>query len=115
MKIKLLLVGLLVSPLACAVPAPGLEVTLNLVDEKGVGAAIGQVRVSDSKYGLVLAPDLPWEGGDLPTTLSVGGDAPEHVRQIRDPYLFEDADGRHYLFYAGRGEDAIGVAELFFE
>ncbi len=33
-------------------------VTLNVVDEKGVGAEIGRVALSDSKYGLVLTPAL---------------------------------------------------------
>lgn len=33
-------------------------ITMNMVDEKGVGAAIGTISVSDSKYGLVLTPAL---------------------------------------------------------
>jgi Cu-Zn family superoxide dismutase len=33
-------------------------VTLNVVDEKGVGAEIGKVALSDSKHGLVLTPAL---------------------------------------------------------
>jgi len=61
---------------------------------------------------LVLAPELAWEGGDIAPTPSVGGPAPEDVCQLRDPYLFQDADGQSFLFYAGRGEDAIGVAEV---
>lgn len=35
-----------------------ITVTLNQVDEKGVGAAIGQVVISESKYGLVFTPAL---------------------------------------------------------
>lgn len=34
------------------------QVTVNIVDEKGVGAAIGNITASDSKYGLVLTPSL---------------------------------------------------------
>jgi hypothetical protein len=64
---------------------------------------------------VVLAPELAWEGGDIAPTPSVGGPAPESVCELRDPFLFEDADGRSYLFYAGRGEDAIGVAEAFWQ
>lgn len=33
-------------------------VTFNLVDDKGVGAAVGTVTATDSKYGLVLTPAL---------------------------------------------------------
>lgn len=62
----------------------------------------------------VLQPELPWEGGDLVPAPSRGGPAPEDVAQLRDPYLFEDIDGQLYLFYVGRGEDAIGVASLRF-
>lgn len=64
---------------------------------------------------LVLAPEVAWEGSDVTPAPSVGGPAPEDVRQLRDPFLFQDIDGKDYLFYAGRGEDAIGVAEVFFE
>ena len=31
---------------------------------------------------------------------------------MRDPGVFEDDDGRVYLFYCGQGEDAIGLAQL---
>ena len=33
-------------------------VPMNLVDEKGVGASVGQVTISESKYGLVFTPSL---------------------------------------------------------
>ena len=33
-------------------------VTMNLVDDKGVGAAAGAVSVSETKYGLVFTPKL---------------------------------------------------------
>lgn len=56
-----------------------------------------------------------WEGGDVAPSPSTWDFAPEDVNQIRDPYYFEDGNGRRYLFYAGRGEDAIGVAGVEFE
>lgn len=62
----------------------------------------------------VLKPELPWEGGDVTPERSIGGPAPEDVAQLRDPYLFTDTDGETYLFYVGRGEDAIGVASVHF-
>jgi len=36
----------------------GTAVTMNMVDEKGVGADVGTISVSDSKFGLVLTPVL---------------------------------------------------------
>lgn len=33
-------------------------VPMNLVDEKGVGVGVGQVTISESKYGLVFTPTL---------------------------------------------------------
>jgi len=33
-------------------------ITMNLVDEKGIAASVGQVTVSESKYGLVFTPAL---------------------------------------------------------
>lgn len=70
---------------------------------------------------IILEPDLIWEGVDLPIAPSQNGGS-VGVRELRDPYVFEDtmgtpdlADDRLYLFYTGRGEEAIGVAELFFD
>lgn len=59
---------------------------------------------------LVSAPG--WEGGDLTPAPSETSAAPEDVNQLRDPYVFTDKDGSLYLFYAGRGENAIGLAKL---
>lgn len=36
----------------------GSGISMNMVDEKGIGAAIGSIAVADSKYGLVLTPAL---------------------------------------------------------
>jgi len=54
LKKVLIAASLLISSVAWA----GTEITLNNVDEKGVGAAIGTVTVSDTRYGLVLTPSL---------------------------------------------------------
>ncbi|RCW36820.1 sulfatase [Marinilabilia salmonicolor] len=61
----------------------------------------------------ILQTNPGWEGGDLTPSASERGSAPEDVNQLRDPFVFEDRDGSLYLFYTGRGEDAIGVAKLF--
>lgn len=58
----------------------------------------------------ILQAELDWEGGNIPPTNSQGSTAPENVNELRDPYIFKDNDGTLYLFYCGRGEDAIGVA-----
>lgn len=49
--------------LLCALALPsmadgGLSITMNLVDENGLGASVGQVAVTESKYGLVFTPAL---------------------------------------------------------
>lgn len=36
----------------------GITVQMNVVDDKGVGAAIGQVTITESQYGLVFTPTL---------------------------------------------------------
>lgn len=59
----------------------------------------------------ILKLEVEWEGGDLSSSPSIDG-AQTSVRQLRDPYVFEDADGSLYLFYSGKGEEGIGVAEL---
>jgi Cu-Zn family superoxide dismutase len=55
MRMPLLTVALLaVSALARA----DLSISMNLVDEKGAGKPIGEVKVSESAYGLVFTPML---------------------------------------------------------
>lgn len=51
------LVAILLSLSAASVYAD-IVVPMNLVDEKGVGASVGQVTISESKYGLVFTPSL---------------------------------------------------------
>ena len=42
----------------CAAAQADTGVTMNLVDENGVGKEIGKVTISESQYGLVLTPEL---------------------------------------------------------
>ena len=60
----------------------------------------------------LLSPELDWEGADLPLATSVMGAVDWRVRELRDPCVFEDSDGKTYLLYCGAGERAIGIAEL---
>ncbi len=62
----------------------------------------------------ILKPEVEWEGSDLPLKPSRGG-AQTNVRQLRDPYVFEDGDGKLFLFYSGKGEEGIGLARLSVE
>lgn len=48
----------LVGAMPLAAAAADIVVPMNLVDEKGVGNAVGQITVSESKYGLVFTPAL---------------------------------------------------------
>jgi hypothetical protein len=59
----------------------------------------------------VLAPELPWEGAGLPLRPSVGGWAPEPVRELRDPGIYQE-EGRTYLLYSVAGEHGLAIAEL---
>ena len=59
----------------------------------------------------VLRPEAAYECRELPDAPSLPGDVEERVKQIRDPFVFEDAD-RTYLFYAICGEQGIAAAEV---
>ncbi len=60
---------------------------------------------------VVLEPELPYEGGDLPRVPSARGLVHEPVCQLRDPAIFCE-DGRTYLLYAVAGEHGIAIAEI---
>jgi hypothetical protein len=60
----------------------------------------------------ILSPVPGWEGGHITAAPSRGASAPEELNQSRDPYIFRDIDDSLYLFYAGKREDAIGVARI---
>ncbi|HYP68399.1 MAG TPA: superoxide dismutase [Cu-Zn] SodC [Thiobacillaceae bacterium] len=55
MRIPLLTVALLA---VSAAARADLNIPMNLVDEKGIGQAIGAVAVSETRYGLVFTPSL---------------------------------------------------------
>ncbi len=42
----------------CAAAQADTGITMNLVDENGVGKEIGQITISETQYGLVLSPAL---------------------------------------------------------
>ena len=65
-----------------------------------------------SEPELIMEPETAYEGADLPMRPSVRGLAPEPVRELRDPGIFEE-DGRVYLLYSVAGEQGIAVAQLF--
>ncbi len=79
-----------------------------------IDLSVGDCNLWDSTYPPeeILQAELLWEGGDILPRASSGGSAPENVNQLRDPHVFGDIDGRLYLSYCGRGEDAIGIARL---
>lgn len=49
---------LILASLSAAHVFADIVVPMNLVDEKGVGASVGQVTISESKYGVVFTPAL---------------------------------------------------------
>ena len=59
----------------------------------------------------VAEPKEAYEGVNLPIEKSKGGLYYGKVRQLRDPYLFED-DGVWYLLYSTAGENGIGIGEI---
>lgn len=60
----------------------------------------------------VLRAEEPWEGGDIEAAASERGRIYGGVNELRDPCLFQDADGQWYLFYSGQGESALGLASI---
>jgi hypothetical protein len=59
----------------------------------------------------VLQPERGYECTFHPNAPSESGDIAVPVRQIRDPFVFEEA-GRSYLFYSICGEQGIAAAEI---
>ncbi len=59
----------------------------------------------------VLQPETAYECTNLPNAPSESGDIAVPVRQIRDPFVFEE-NGRAYLFYSICGEQGIAAAEI---
>ena len=68
-------------------------------------------RWRESAPQILLEPETPYEGADLPLEASRRGAAPGRVRQLRDPCIYREG-GRTYLLYAVAGESGIALAEL---
>ena len=64
-----------------------------------------------SGFTEVLAPETAYECVDLPSRPSEAGDISVPVKQIRDPFVFED-QGQVFLFYSTCGEQGIAAAEI---
>lgn len=65
----------------------------------------------ESEAITVLAPELEYEGADLPDEPSVRDWAPLPVRQLRDPAIFCENDDT-YLLYSVAGEYGLAIARL---
>jgi hypothetical protein len=59
----------------------------------------------------IVAPDAPFECIQLPNLPSEAGDVEVPVRQLRDPFVFEERS-RTVLFYSFCGEQGIAAVEL---
>jgi len=59
----------------------------------------------------VLEPERDYEGGNLALRPSVRGLAPEPVRELRDPAVFDDGKFL-YLLYSVAGEKGIAIARM---
>jgi hypothetical protein len=64
-----------------------------------------------SEPSLVLQPELPYEGSDLPRQPAARGLVMKRVCQLRDPGIFQE-EGRRHLLYTVAGEHGIAIAEL---
>lgn len=60
----------------------------------------------------LIRPEEDWEGASLPIDISELGGETSPFHQLRDPDVFEDTDGRTYMFYSGAAEQAIGITQL---
>ena len=65
----------------------------------------------EEKGTLILYPEEPWEGADLPFRQPSSGSAYHRLRQLRDPQGYEE-NGKIYLLYSVAGEYGIGLARL---
>jgi len=59
----------------------------------------------------VRQPETAYECADLPIERSSWGMVRERVRQIHDPFVFEE-NGKAFLFYTICGEQDIAGAEI---
>jgi hypothetical protein len=59
----------------------------------------------------VLQPEARYECADMAIAPSEAGDVEGQVRQIRDPFVFEE-QGQAFLFYSTCGEQGIAAAQI---
>lgn len=67
-----------------------------------------------SKPVEVVRPERVYEGGKLPVAASQQGLYYGKVRQLRDPFVYEE-NGKLYLLYAVAGEAGIAIGEIKFK
>lgn len=60
---------------------------------------------------VIAIPATPYEGADLPLTVSREGAAKQRFRELRDPAFFEE-NGKLYLLYSVAAETGIAIGEL---
>ena len=60
----------------------------------------------------IRRPLLDWEGANYPVEPSERGKKHCCVNQLRDPYVFDDEDGKSYLLYSAQGENSLALALL---
>ena len=59
----------------------------------------------------VIQPETRYECADMTVAPSEAGDVEGRVRQIRDPFIFEER-GKAFLFYSTCGEQGIAAGEI---
>ena len=59
----------------------------------------------------MLAPEMGYEGTDMPEKPSKRGAIMERVRQLRDPAIYRENDDT-YLLYSIAGEQGIALAKV---
>ncbi len=65
-----------------------------------------------SKPVVVLEPEMEYEGVSLPLRPSERGPCNHPVRELRDPWVYEEED-QLSLLYSVAGEQGIGIARLY--
>ncbi len=69
-------------------------------------------RKQHSVEKIVLTPEKEWEGGMLSGLYVSRNGSATNVKALRDPAIFRDTNGKIYLLYSGKGEEAIGIAQV---
>ena len=60
---------------------------------------------------LVVEPEKDYEGGHMPFTVSKPGTASKPIRELRDPFIFEE-NYKWYVLYTVAGEHGIAIGEI---